>query len=237
MQGEGRVRSAGLPGRYGSWSAGAVHEQAGAIQLPCSHQGEHRLIDGRAQAKVIGMQIRPAWIGLLLAAEASGPVPDQGIQHGGREHQHQRWCLQQWQQCTDAEVDGVLEQQPAPGKAATTRFLAKGDESMAVVARQRGGEEGERIGQGEVNPTAQQQQNPGMDRCGQHADGAVTPQFAQQRQAVHRSPSRRSSASIRRQASRSYTCTKSLKLWAAVSSAPSEITRISSQGMPSCSAT
>ena len=71
-----------------------------------------------------------------MATEASGPVPDQGVQHGGGEHQHQRWCPQQRQYGADAEVHAVLEQQPATGKAAATGFLPERDQGMAEIARE-----------------------------------------------------------------------------------------------------
>ena len=124
-----------------------------------------------------------AWSGTALAAalaEPGCPRPNHGIEHGGGEYQHGNayGCGHlrghgEGQQAANAEIHCVLHQQPAPCKPGPAGFRAKGEASMAEVARQGGSQKGQGIGEPYRHCQAQGQQHPCVNCCGHHANQAV----------------------------------------------------------------
>ena len=150
-------------------------------------QIEDGCIHALRQAEVVGMEQR--WLAVLvltgLGTEAGCSAPDQGIQQRGCEHQHQRWRLEQRQQGADTEVDHVLQQQPAPRELASAGLFTEGEQGMAEIARHRGGQEGDGVGQAQAHPRAQQQQNADVNGCGGASHHAIPQQAVQQRNHSH----------------------------------------------------
>ena len=135
-----------------------------------------------------------------MQSPAGCAVPDQSVERSGCEHQHHGWSIQQWEQRADADVHGVLQQQPTPSEASPSGLLPEGHQGMTQIPRNGGGEKADRVGQAEGEPRPEAQQHGCMNDGGDEADGAVAHQSVQGRRQVHRVDNRLSSASIRLQA-------------------------------------
>ncbi len=88
---------------------------------------------------------------------------------------------QQWQQGADAQIDAVLEDQPAPGKATTSGLLPEGHQSMAEITRHRSGQKSERVGQPAGNHHLKADQHGEMHTCRHSTHCSVAPQAPEQR--------------------------------------------------------
>ena len=183
MQAEFRCLGQHSPGGGGLLCRCPLHQQAGALQLTVPRKAQDRLIHFLGQTKVIGMN--QGWRGLgstLLQAEASSPAPDQGIQHRWGEHQQQSApCRmgpvrqQQRQQGADAQIDAVLQDQPAAGKATPTGLLPEGHQGMAEVTRHGRSQKRQRVGQPARNHHLQADQHREMHNRRQNTHSSVAP--------------------------------------------------------------
>ena len=76
----------------------SIHQKAGAAELPCCGQLKNGRVHSWGEAQVIGMDGGASDALTLMQRDAGSAVPDQSVEHGGREHQHHGWRIQQWKQ-------------------------------------------------------------------------------------------------------------------------------------------
>ena len=175
------------PGGHSGFGAGAIHQQAGAVQSAATDQLENSLVHSFSQAEIIGMESRRSRLAAAAGRELRCAAPDQGIQQCWCEHQGEvapqigRGSRQhQRHQAADDQVDAVLHHQPAPGEALSAGFFTEGQQRMAQVTRQRSDQKGQGIGQPFRCPSGQPEQHAVVHPCGRKAHNAVTAQTAQQ---------------------------------------------------------
>ena len=137
VKGQGRGAGKVAPGRDSGLCTWPIHQKTRSLELSFSGEIDDRCINPISQPEVVGMEQR--WLAVValtgLGTEACSSAPDQGIQQCGCEHQHQGRSLEQWQQGADADVDHVLQQQPASSELPTAGFFSEGEQGMAEIAR------------------------------------------------------------------------------------------------------